>query len=47
MFEYLTMMINTSKLTKSLDADPILKEKLISRLERREKYMIGWVKDKK
>lgn len=47
MFEYLTMMINTNKLTKSLDTDPSLKEKFSSWLERREKYTVGWVKDKK
>lgn len=47
MFEYLTMMINTNKLTKSLDIDPSLKEKFSSWLERREKYTVGWVKDKK
>ena len=47
LFEYLTMMINTNKLTKSLDTDPSLKEKFSSWLERREKYTVGWVKDKK
>ena len=47
MFEYLTMMINTNKLTKSLDTDPSLKEKFSSWLERREKYTVGWVKEKK
>ena len=47
MFDYLTMMINTNKLTKSLDTDPSLKEKFSSWLERREKYTVGWVKDKK
>lgn len=47
MFDYLTMMINTNKLTKSLDTDPSLKEKFSSWLERREKYTVGWVKEKK
>jgi hypothetical protein len=47
MMDFLTMMINTSKLTKSLDAGSELKEQLASWLERREKYTIGRVKEKK